>query len=113
MAHISFLAYVNDVNIVGKNINTIEKYREALLDASMEVGLEVNPEKTNYTVSKKCMQLSQYSVCLQTGRSRFDPQQRQRIFPLASVPSPALRPTQALLQWVPGVLSPRSRAERA
>jgi hypothetical protein len=41
-----------------------------------------------------------------TGRSRFDPRQRQRIFPLASLSRPGLRPTQPPVQWVPGVLSP-------
>jgi hypothetical protein len=34
--------------------------------------------------------------------SRIYPQQRQRIFPLASVSRPALRPTQPPVQWVPG-----------
>jgi hypothetical protein len=40
------LAYVDDVNIMGENIDTIQKNTEALLDASKDVGLEVNPEKT-------------------------------------------------------------------
>jgi hypothetical protein len=35
----------------------------------------------------------------------FDLRQRQRMFPLASLSSPALRPTQFLIQWVPWVLS--------
>jgi hypothetical protein len=39
------LAYADDVNIVGGNIDIIKKNTEALLDANKEVGLEVNPEK--------------------------------------------------------------------
>jgi hypothetical protein len=41
------LAYADVVNIVAENIDTIQKNTNVLLDASKEVGLEVNPaEKT-------------------------------------------------------------------
>jgi hypothetical protein len=42
------LAYADDANVLGEIINTIQKNTEALLDASKEVGLEVNSEKTKY-----------------------------------------------------------------
>jgi hypothetical protein len=42
------LAYAADVNTVGENTVTTQKNKEALLEASNEVGLEVNPEKTMY-----------------------------------------------------------------
>jgi hypothetical protein len=40
-----FLAFANNVIIVGENIYTMQKNKEALVDASKEVGLEVNLEK--------------------------------------------------------------------
>jgi hypothetical protein len=45
------LAYADDVNIVAGNTDTIKKNKEALLDASKEVGLEMNPEKTKYMLT--------------------------------------------------------------
>jgi hypothetical protein len=42
------LAYADGVNLLGNNIDTINKNTETLIDASKEVGLEVNIEKTKY-----------------------------------------------------------------
>jgi hypothetical protein len=53
------LAYADDVNIVGENIDTIQKNAKALLDASKEVGLEVNPEKTKYMLVSRCQKAGQ------------------------------------------------------
>jgi hypothetical protein len=40
------LAYTDDVNLLGDNIDTIKTITETLTDASKEVGLEINAEKT-------------------------------------------------------------------
>jgi cell division protein YceG involved in septum cleavage len=53
------LAYADDVNIVGENIDTIQKNKKALLNASKEVGLEVNPEKTKYMLVLRCQKARQ------------------------------------------------------
>jgi hypothetical protein len=42
------LAYADDVNLLGHNIDTTKKNTESLIDASKEVGLEINVEKTKY-----------------------------------------------------------------
>jgi hypothetical protein len=42
------LAYADDVNLLGYDIDTINKNTETLIDASKEVGIEVNVEKTEY-----------------------------------------------------------------
>jgi hypothetical protein len=39
------LAYADDMNLLEDNIDTIEKNTDTLIDASNEVGLEINTEK--------------------------------------------------------------------
>jgi hypothetical protein len=53
------LACADDIDIVGENINTVKKNTEALLDASKEVGLEVNPEKTKYMLMPRSQEIGQ------------------------------------------------------
>jgi hypothetical protein len=42
------LAYADDVNILGDNIDTIKETIGTVIDASREVALEINLEKTKY-----------------------------------------------------------------
>jgi hypothetical protein len=42
------VAYADDVNLLGDNVDTINKNAGTLIDASKEVGLEENIEKTKY-----------------------------------------------------------------
>ena len=43
-----FLAYADDINILGGRINTLKENAEALVAATREIGLEVNADKTKY-----------------------------------------------------------------
>jgi hypothetical protein len=46
------LLFADDVNLLDGNIrvDTIKKNTQTLIDASKELGLEVNAEKTKYTI---------------------------------------------------------------
>jgi hypothetical protein len=44
------LTYADDVNLLRDNIDTIKKNTETLIDASKEVSLEINVDKTKYTL---------------------------------------------------------------
>jgi hypothetical protein len=53
------LAYADDVNLLGDTIATIKKNRETLIDASKEVGLEINVEKTKYMLLSRRQNVGQ------------------------------------------------------
>jgi hypothetical protein len=53
------LAYADDVNIVGENIDTIQRNTKSILDANKEVGLEMNPEKNKYMLMSWCQKTGQ------------------------------------------------------
>jgi hypothetical protein len=46
------LAYADDVNLLGNNIDAIKKNTDTLIDASKQVGLEINVERTKYMLSR-------------------------------------------------------------
>jgi hypothetical protein len=50
------LAYADDVNLLGDNINTTNRNTETLIDVSKEVGIDMNVEtrmQTNIGIIKK------------------------------------------------------------
>jgi hypothetical protein len=66
------LAYADDVNVVGENVDTVKKNMEALLDASKEVGLEENPEKTKYMLMSHSQKIGQKRTIKIANRSFED-----------------------------------------
>jgi hypothetical protein len=53
------LAYADDVNLLGDNIDTIQKNTETSIDASKEVDLEINVDKTKYMLLSRHQNLGQ------------------------------------------------------
>jgi hypothetical protein len=53
------LVYANDVNLLGDSVNTIQENSETLLEASRDIGLEINAEKTKYMIMSRHPNLGQ------------------------------------------------------
>jgi hypothetical protein len=45
--------YADDFNLLGDSIKTIEEKTKTFLDASRDIGLEINAEKTKYTIMSR------------------------------------------------------------
>jgi hypothetical protein len=53
------LAYADDVTLLGDNIDTIKKNTETLIDASKEVGLQINVDKPKYMLLSRHQNVGQ------------------------------------------------------
>jgi hypothetical protein len=47
------LAYADDVNLLGNSVNTIKENSEILVEASRDIGLEINAEKTKHMIMSR------------------------------------------------------------
>jgi len=65
------LVYVDDVNMLGGNVNIVKVKAEALFVARKEIGLEVNSDKTKYMVLSQDQNAGR-SHNMKTDRSSFE-----------------------------------------
>jgi hypothetical protein len=73
------LAYGDDVNLLGDNIDIINKNTEYLIDASKEVGLEVNVEKTRYVLVSREIKIGNRSFGNVTNQNLIQEEIKMRL----------------------------------
>jgi hypothetical protein len=61
------LSYADDLNLLGDNIHTIIKNTETLIDASKELNIEVNVEKTSI-----CYQITDQNRDIKIGNRSYE-----------------------------------------
>jgi hypothetical protein len=47
------LVYADDINLLDDRISTVKETTEILLEASRDIGLEINAEKTKYMIMSR------------------------------------------------------------
>jgi hypothetical protein len=47
------LVYADEINFLGDSVNTIKENTETFLEASTDIGLEINAEKTKYMIMSR------------------------------------------------------------
>jgi hypothetical protein len=65
------LIYADDINLLRDSINTIKENIEILLEASGDIGLEINAEKTKYMIMS-CYQNSGQNQNIRIGNDSFE-----------------------------------------